>query len=297
MRAADMPLPLEAMRRPRGPGRMFRAARIIHPFPTLLNVAATAALAFIAARGVPESRQLAMMLLVMLCAQSAIGITNDLFDRELDARTKPWKPLVAGCVSIRAAVVLAIGLTVVSVTAAAMLGLAASGLSVLGLACGLAYDVRLKRTMFSAVPYMVAIPVLPMWVWAVAGEWRPALWWLAPLGALIGLALHLVNTLPDIDDDASRGVRGLAHRLGARGSMLVAWASFGGALALSAAIGPLAAYDWRVYTPTAAFGAACLAASVASYAIRRDRFALQCGFAILGVGSAVLAAGWLAAVS
>jgi len=292
-----MPLQLEAMRRPRGSSRMFRAARIIHPFPTLLTVVATAALAFIAARGVPGWRQLTTMLLVMLCAQSAIGVTNDLFDRELDARTKPWKPLVAGVVSIRAAVMLAIGLTITSVTVAAMLGLAAGGLAVLGLACGIAYDVRLKRTMFSALPYMVGIPVLPLWVWTAIGDWRPVIWWLAPLGGLIGLALHLANTLPDIDDDAAHGVRGLAHRLGARDSMLVAWASFGGALALSAAIGPFATYDWRVYTPTAAFGAACLAATVALYAMRRDRFALQCGFAILGAGSAVLAAGWLAAVS
>ena len=33
--------------------RLLRAARVIHPFPTLLNVAATGALAFVAARGVP----------------------------------------------------------------------------------------------------------------------------------------------------------------------------------------------------------------------------------------------------
>ena len=78
----------------------------------------------------------------------------------------------------------------------------------LGMACGLAYDVRLKRTVFSAVPFMIAIPTLPLWVWVTLGEWHAALWWLLPLGALIGLALHLANTLPDIDDDAAHGVRG-----------------------------------------------------------------------------------------
>ena len=46
---------------------------------------------------------LARMLLVMLCAQSAIGVTNDIFDRELDAAAKPWKPLAVGLVSRRAA--------------------------------------------------------------------------------------------------------------------------------------------------------------------------------------------------
>jgi len=45
------------------------------------------------------------------------------------------------------------------------------------------------------------------------------------------------------------------------------------------------------------FGAVCLFATVLSYAVRRDRFALQAGFVMMGFGSAVLAAGWLAAVS
>ena len=297
MRSTGLALQLDATPRPRGVSRMLRAGRIVHPFPTLLNVAATAALAFIAARGVPESRQLATMLLTMLFAQSAIGVTNDLFDRDLDARTKPWKPLVAGLLSPQTAAVLAAALAVAAVALAATLGILGCALAVLGLACGLAYDVRLKRTMFSAVPYMVGIPVLPLWVWTVDGDWQPVMWWLLPLGGLIGLALHLANTLPDIDDDASQGVCGLAHRLGAQASMLVAWASFGGGLALSGAIAPFVTYDWRAYIPTAALGAACLATTVALYTRRRDRFALQAGFATLGVGSAVLAAGWLAAVS
>jgi len=282
---------------PRGAARLLRAARITHPFPTLLNVAATAALAFVAAHGAPDARLLATMLLVMLFAQSAIGVTNDLFDRDLDAQTKPWKPIVAGLVSPRAAALIAGVLIVAASTLASTLGPGGFALAVLGMSCGLAYDVRLKRTIFSAVPFMIAIPVLPLWVWLVLGEWEAALWWLLPLGALIGLALHLANTLPDIDDDAAHGVAGLAHRLGPRGSMFVGWASFGSALALSAAIAPLVGYDLRIYVPTASFGALSLAASIAIYAIRRDGFALQAGFGALGIGSALLAAGWLAAVT
>lgn len=296
MRSPGLALQLDAMPRPRGFVRLLRAARIVHPFPTLLNVVATAALACIAAGGAPEAGRLAIMLLVMLCAQSCIGVTNDIFDRDLDARTKPWKPLVAGLVSIQAARVLAAALAIATVTLAAVLGPVGCALAALGLGSGLAYDVRLKRTALSAVPYMVGIPVLPLWVWAVAGRWHAALWWLLPMGALIGLALHLANTLPDIEDDASNGVRGLAHRLGARRSMQVAWASFAAAIALSAAVAPLVGYERRVYVPAAAFGATCLAATIVTYAIRRDRLALQSGFAMLGVGSAVLAAGWLAAI-
>ncbi|MBI5284784.1 MAG: UbiA family prenyltransferase [Chloroflexi bacterium] len=285
-----------AITRPRRARTLMRALRIIHPFPTLLNVAATAALAFVAAGGAPDAGTLATMLLVMLCAQSAIGVTNDYCDRGLDAASKPWKPIVAGVVQARDAVILAGALVVAAAALAATLGPGSFGLAMLGMGCGLAYDVRLKRTVWSALPFMVAIPVLPAWVWLTLGGWQTALWWLLPLGALIGLALHLANTLPDIDADASYGIAGLGHRLGARGSMSVAWASFGAALALSGAIAPLVAYDIRIYAATASLGALCLAASAGAFALRRDSFALQLGFGVLGAGSAALAVGWLAAV-
>jgi 4-hydroxybenzoate polyprenyltransferase len=170
-------------------------------------------------------------------------------------------------------------------------------LAILGLSCGLAYDARLKRSPFSAVPFMVAIPTLPLWVWATLGEWQGVLWWLIPLGALIGLSLHLANTLPDIESDAAYGVRGLAHRLGAHRARIVAWASFGLAMAMSLAIAPVVSYEVQIYVPTVAFGAVCFAASVIAYRLRRDGAALQAGFFVLGVGAAVTAVGWLAAVT
>jgi len=284
-------------RRPPGPARLLRAARIIHPFPTSLNVAATAALAFIAAGGVPPAGLLARMLLLMLLAQSAIGVTNDYCDRHLDAATKPWKPVAAGVVAPAAAIALAVVLVLATVTVAATLGPVGFALALAGLACGLAYDVRLKRTPLSALPFMAAIPILPLWVWAVLGQWRPALWWLLPLGAPVGLALHLANTLPDIEADAAHGVRGLAHRLGAAHSMLLGWSSFAAALALTAALAPSLRYDLRWYAPAALVGAVSLATSILTYTVRRDGFALQLGFGLLALGSAIVAVGWLAGVT
>ncbi len=286
-----------AVPRARGARRLARALRVIHPFPTLLNAAATAALAFVAAAGVPDALTLASMLLVMLCAQSAIGATNDYCDRDLDAASKPWKPIVAGVVRPRGALILAGLLIVAAAALAATLGPGSFVLAMLGLGCGLAYDVRLKRTIWSALPFMVAIPVLPAWVWLTLGAWQVVLWWLLPLGALIGLSLHLANTLPDIDADASYGIAGLGHRLGARNSMFAAWASFGAALVLSGAIAPLVEYDARIYAATASLGVVCLAASAGAFLWRRDSSALQFGFGVLGAGSAALAVGWLAAVS
>ena len=289
---------VNAQRQPirQAPG-LARAVRIIHPFPTVLNVAATTGLAFVAAGGAPDTSLLIRMMLVMLFAQSAIGVTNDIFDQELDARTKPWKPIVSGAVTRSLAVAMALGLVAGTIATAATLGAASFALAMLGMACGLAYDVRLKRSIFSAVPFMIAIPTLPLWVWVTLGEWQQELWWLLPLGALIGLALHLANTLPDIDDDTQHGVRGLAHRLGGGGSAAVGWSAFALALLISVLLVPALEYDLRVYVPAATLGAACLILAVGLYAVRRDGDALQVGFGAIGIGAAVMAVGWLAAVT
>ena len=284
-------------RAPAGARSFFAALRIIHPFPTVLNVAATGGLALVATHGAPHAPTLLRMLALMFCAQSAIGVTNDYFDRDLDAHTKPWKPVAAGLVSVPAARLLALGLIIITVALAATLGRAGFALAVVGLGSGLVYDVWLKRTALSAIPYMVAIPTLPIWVWLTLDRGEPVLWWLLPVGALLGLALHLANTLPDIESDRSYGVVGLAHRLGPQRSMFVGWASFTAALACTLAIAPVVNYDLRIYVPSVAAAAGCLAASIALYVVRRDAFALQFGFGALGFGSAVLAVGWLAAAT
>jgi 4-hydroxybenzoate polyprenyltransferase len=271
-----------------------RAARIVHPFPTALNVVAVAGLALVATGGTPEAGLLARMLATMLLIQCAIGVTNDYFDRELDAAAKPWKPIPAGLVTVDAARALAVALIAGAALLALTLGVAGFYLAMLGLAAGLAYDAGLKRTALSAVPYMVAIPTLPLWVWATLGEWQAELWWLLPLGALIGVSLHLANTAPDIEADRAHGVAGLAHRLGFTGSVALGWGSFAAALALSAALVPVIDYDLRWYLPAAATGLACLVAGVMLHRARPESTA---GFALNAVAAVLVAVGWLAAVT
>ena len=277
--------------------RHLSAARIIHPFPTLLNVAAVAGLASVATHGVPAAWVLFRMLAVMLCAQCAIGVANDYFDRDLDAATKPWKPIVAGLVSPSTAARLACALAVATAVVSATLGSASFALAMLGMVCGLAYDARLKRSLFSAVPYMAAIPTLPLWVWVTLGRWEAVLWWLLPLGACIGLALHLSNTLPDLDGDATNGVVGLAHALGAGRSVLLACGSFGAALLMSVLPAFWVSYDLRFYAPTIAIGMGALVLSAFVFMRGRTHFVLQLGFGVLSLASAVLAVGWLATVT
>ena len=107
-------------------------------------------------------------------------------------------------------------------------------------ACGWLYNLGLKATAFSFVPYAIAFGMLP----AVATLALPDPTWPAPwamvAGALFGVSAHLANVLPDLDDDIDTGVRGLPHRIGARAtavacpvllgaaSLVILWGTSGG---------------------------------------------------------------------
>ncbi len=77
-----------------------------------------------------------------------------------------------------------------------------------------AYNLGLKSTVWSWAPYAVSFGGLTAVV-SYADDAAPPWWW--PVGAaLLGVGAHLLNVLPDLDDDAATGVRGLPHRLGPR---------------------------------------------------------------------------------
>jgi 4-hydroxybenzoate polyprenyltransferase len=121
-------------------GRWLQALRIIHPFPTVMNVAATGGLALIATRGGASLASVAHLMLAMLAVQACIGTVNDLTDRELDAASKPSKPLVQGALSVNAARRLSAATFVTAVFLSAGFGVGSWLLSMAGLGCGLAYD-------------------------------------------------------------------------------------------------------------------------------------------------------------
>jgi 4-hydroxybenzoate polyprenyltransferase len=193
------------------PARWVSAVRLVHPFPSLLVSGMTVAMAFLAERS-PDAAVVAALGVGMLCYQFAIGVANDVVDVEDDARWKPWKAIPRGVVSRRAATVLVAAFSGAGVAATSALSPMAWGIGVGGLACGLAYDVSLKRTPLSWVPFAIAFPLVPVWVFAALDAWDSLLWWVFPLGALLGLALHLANQAPDVPKET--GSAGLAHRLG-----------------------------------------------------------------------------------
>lgn len=173
----------------------------------------------------PETATVVVLGAGMLCFQFAIGLANDIVDAPDDAKAKPWKAIPRGVLSRQAAVVAAAGFACVGLVVTSGLPFLAWLVGMAGLACGLVYDVQLKRTALSWLPLSVALPLVPVWVFTAFEAWDHLLWWVLPLGALLGLALHLANQLPDLQDE--KGAKGTAHRLGARQSFRGAIGIFG----------------------------------------------------------------------
>ena len=159
----------------------------------------------------------------VLAGQLSIGWSNDAVDADRDlAVARRDKPVVRDSVTpglLRAA---AISALVVCVGLSLTTGLRAGAVHVLAVAGGWAYNLGLKATVWSWLPYVVSFGLLPAFlVLALPGQAAPQPWVLA-VGGLLGLGAHLANVLPDLEDDASTGVRGLPHRLGRRATSVLA---------------------------------------------------------------------------
>jgi 4-hydroxybenzoate polyprenyltransferase len=124
------------------------------------------------------------------------------------------KPVVSGLVSSTALR----GGAFAAVTLCAVLSLATGivpgSVHLLAVASAWAYNVRLKATAASWLPYAVSFSLLLLFV-VLAQPGHPApTWWGLLAAALLGVGAHVANVLPDLEDDRVTGVRGLPHRLG-----------------------------------------------------------------------------------
>jgi 4-hydroxybenzoate polyprenyltransferase len=194
-----------------------------HLAPVLVVESATAAFAVIAWGGLPPADKLGTLLLAMLGGQLAIGAANELVDLPYDSVGKPWKPLASGDVSIRGAqTMLAVGLIMLGAFGSRF-GALPFALLAAGTGLGIAYDLWFKRTVWSWLPYLLALPLLPIWVFTALGKPEPGLLLLYPLGALATVGVHLAQALPDVAIDRAAGLPTATVRLGQRLTFVVAW--------------------------------------------------------------------------
>ena len=195
-------------------------ARASHLGPTVVVTTLCTALAV--AVGAPAGT-VVLVLGVVLAGQLSIGWSNDWLDAARDhAVGRADKPVVAGAVTPTTLRRAAFTALVVSVLLSLACGPPAAAAHAAVVAMGWAYNLGLKSTAWSWLPYAVAFGALPAFVvLARPGDGRPA-GWLVAVGALLGIGAHLANVLPDLEDDAATGVRGLPHRLGLRATAVLA---------------------------------------------------------------------------
>jgi 4-hydroxybenzoate polyprenyltransferase len=170
--------------------------------------------------------------------QLSIGWCNDAVDAHRDQLVgRADKPVVAGIIDRRLLAACAGGAALAAVPLSLASGIASAGVHLTAVASAWSYNLWLKRTVMSFLPYLVSFGLLPAVVTlGLAGAPLPA-WWAMTGAGLLGIGAHAANVVPDIDGDLRTGVRGLPQRLGHRGGrLLTAGALFAGALVL--ALGP-----------------------------------------------------------
>jgi 4-hydroxybenzoate polyprenyltransferase len=190
-----------------------------HPLPCLAVTAFVAGWGL--SVGLPGGR-VGLVALAVLLGQLSIGWCNDAVDAPRDRLAgRRDKPVPAGLVT-PGVLSAAAGIAVLAcVVASLALGVAAGVVHLVAVASGWAYDLVLKPTPISPLPYAVAFGLLPAVATLAAS---PAHW--PPAGVLAGSALlgtgaHFANTVGDVEHDAATGVRGLPQRIGPEASLRV----------------------------------------------------------------------------
>ena len=201
------------------PRTLIALAKSSHPVPGLAVTAITVVLAI----GVGlEPWRVVLVGIVMLMGQVSVGLSNDWVDAARDrAVARTDKPVAAGVISTVLARNVAFATALLGIILTIPLGAAATAAHAAFIVSAWGYNLGLKSTPASVLPYIVSFGSLPVVVTLSLPEPVLPSWWAVAAGSLLGIAAHIANVLPDLDDDRATDVRGLPHRMGQRVSALV----------------------------------------------------------------------------
>jgi 4-hydroxybenzoate polyprenyltransferase len=190
-----------------------------HFGPTVLVVAIT----YVLSRTQFSISDSLFIAFAVLLGQFVVGWSNDLIDFPRDkAAMRVKKPLVAGTITeatLRTSIGVALlGALIVSLLSP--LGISGTAIHFLGLLSATAYNLKLKSTLLSVVPYMVSFGALPWAIYIAAGT-KPPMWMVLGF-ILISSAFHFLNVLKDLESDIVQNVMGLPQVLGRKKSIVLA---------------------------------------------------------------------------
>lgn len=222
---------------PRSPSTRSLAALLLssHPGPSV----AVSGIAVVLGAGLGlDPLRCVILGLAFLLGQFSVGLSNDWIDAERDrAVGRADKPVALGLVGRRAVRTAAFATAAAGIVLTLPLGPLATLAHTVFIVSAWTYNLGLKNTPVSVLPYIVSFGLLPMVVALARPEPAAAAPWALALGALLGVAAHFANVLPDLDDDSRTGIAGLPHRIGRRASGIVIWAALA-AGAVVAFVGP-----------------------------------------------------------
>jgi len=160
--------------------------------------------------------------IAIFAGQLVVGWSNDFIDAPLDiAAHRTKKPIVSKEInpeqlkkSIFGALFAALILSLFS-----PLGLTGTLIHFLGILSATFYNLKLKSTILSPIPYIVSFGALPWAIYLPVGN-QPPLWLFIDF-MLIAVAFHFFNVLKDFQWDINQGVLGLPQRLGRNVSLFI----------------------------------------------------------------------------
>ena len=190
-----------------------------HFGPTVLVVGIT----FVLALTQFSIGEAAFIALAFLLGQLVVGWTNDLVDFPRDKAAERFnKPLVAGTIT-ESTLKICVAIALVSaliVSLLSPLGISGSAIHFLALLSATAYNVKLKSTVLSVVPYVFSFGALPWAMYLAAGTQPPT--WIVLGFILFASAFHFLNVLKDMESDIAQQVMGLPQVIGRKKSIVTA---------------------------------------------------------------------------
>jgi 4-hydroxybenzoate polyprenyltransferase len=161
--------------------------------------------------------------LAIFAGQLVVGWSNEVIDYPLDrAARRVQKPLVSGEIGLEnLRLLIPIALTAAGILSiVSPLDLVGTGLHLLGILSAMTYNLKLKATILSPLPYIFSFGLMPWAIFLAAGE-KPPVWLYLAL-SLFTTAFHFLNVIKDLQWDIDQGVRGLPQRIGKQPSIVVA---------------------------------------------------------------------------
>jgi len=269
-----------------------------HPIPVLFHIIAVTIFTLLAAWPHFIWNVIVLVIAAHAAMQVSIAMLNDYCDRRTDAQSKPEKPIPRGLILPREAFITGLLMIAIMFVLLIPLPLLAMVISVCYLVLGQAYNLGLKSTPLSGIVFALAMPLIPLYAFAGVGHISPIIFWFVPAGFLLGIALNLANSLPDLEEDEAQGLKTLAVVLGIRRSftachtLIVVCAGMIGILTIT---GIVPANPW-IITPMLILSYMAVVGMILFFGPKKALKTRKTYFYLVTLTCILLAGGWLIGV-